>query len=122
MKKIYFNRKPKYLDKKTKIPVFEQQKTNLNEFSIQNADKIHDNALKWLFDTHYETEKNFRKKLIKKLNLKKGNSILVTGAGSGNDLTYILDKIGPNGIIFIQDYAKEMLIAGFKKIKKKKKY
>ena len=61
MKKIYFNRKPKYLDKKTKIPVFEQQKLTFNEFSIQNADKIHDNALKWLFDTHYETEKNFRK-------------------------------------------------------------
>ena len=60
--------------------------------------------------------------MIKKLNLKKSNSFLVTGAGSGNDLTYILDKIGPNGIIFIQDYAKEMLIAGFKKIKKIKKY
>ena len=57
IKKLY-NCSPKHIDKNTNIPVFKNQEINLNEFSIKNAAEIHDNALKWLFDTHKVNEED----------------------------------------------------------------
>ena len=124
MKANLYNKKPHHIDKKSKIPIFDYQKKNINEFSIKNAAKIHDNALNWLFKTHKVNEHQLRKYLIGKMNLKKGSKVLVTATGAGNDLEYISDKIGKTGEIYAQDYAKEMLFAAFernKKIKKKNK-
>ena len=41
MTKILYNKKPKSIDKDTEIPIFDNQKENVNEFSI-----------KMCFDTH----------------------------------------------------------------------
>ena len=77
-----------------KIHKVDNQKENVNEFSIKNAAEIHDNALNWLFKTHNVNEEELRIELINKLDLKEGNKILVTATGAGNDLVYISKKIG----------------------------
>ena len=118
MKKKLYNCSPKYIDKVTNIPVFKNQKTNLNEFSIKNAAKIHDNALNWLFDTHKVNEEDFRRNIISRLNLKKGDKVLLTATGAGNDIKYIMEKIGPSGTLYAQDYSKEMLFAAYERSKK----
>ena len=119
MTKILYNKKPKSIDKDTKIPIFDNQKENVNEFSIKNAAEIHDNALNWLFKTHNVNEEELRIELINKLDLKEGNKILVTATGAGNDLVYISKKIGTSGQVYAQDYAKEMLLAAYHRTKKK---
>lgn len=116
-----YNKKPISYDKKNQIPIFESQKEGMNEFSITNAGKIHDNALKWLFKTHLIKEDNLRSYLIKKLNLKKKDKVLVTACGTGNDLEYITDCIGKDGTIYAQDFAKEMVFEAFSRIKKNPK-
>lgn len=122
MKKLLYSIKPKLIEKKTKIPIFENQKENVNEFSIKNAAEIHDNALDWLFKTHNVNEKKLRKTLINKLKLKKGDKVLVTATGAGNDLEYISRQIGKAGQIYAQDFAKEMLFAAYYRSKKIKKH
>ena len=117
IKKLY-NCSPKYIDKNTNIPVFKNQEINLNEFSITNAAEIHDNALKWLFDTHKVNEEDLRRDMISRLNLKKGDKVLMTATGAGNDLKYIMEQIGPTGTLYAQDYAKEMLFAAYERSKK----
>ena len=118
MKKLLYSKKPKLIDKNTNIPIFEVQKKNVNEFSIKNAAEIHDNALSWLFSTHNVNEKKLREELIGKLKLKKGDKVLVTATGAGNDLEYIAKRIGQSGQIYAQDYAKEMLFAAYYRTKK----
>ena len=118
MKKLLYSKKPKLIDKNTNIPIFEIQKKNVNEFSIKNAAEIHDNALSWLFSTHNVNEKKLREDLIGKLKLKKGDKVLVTATGAGNDLEYIAKRIGQSGQIYAQDYAKEMLFAAYYRTKK----
>ena len=118
MTKLLYNKKPKLTDKETQIPIFDNQKENVNEFSIKDAAEIHDNALSWLFKTHGVNENELRIELIDKLNLKEGNKILVTATGAGNDLAYISKKIGISGQVYAQDFAKEMLIAAYHRTKK----
>ena len=118
MTKLLYNKKPKLTDKETQIPIFDNQKENVNEFSIKDAAEIHDNALSWLFKTHGVNENELRIELIDKLNLKEGNKILVTATGAGNDLAYISKKIGIAGQVYAQDFAKEMLIAAYHRTKK----
>ena len=88
----FYSRKPKYIDKKTNIPVFKNQDEDVNEFSILNAAEIHDNALKWLFATHNVSEDELRRNMINKLDLKKGDNVLMTATGAGNDIKYIMEK------------------------------
>ncbi len=118
MKNKLYNCDPKYIDQGTDIPIFKHQEINVNEFSIKNAAEIHDNALKWLFDTHKVNEKALREDMINKLNLKKGDTILMTATGAGNDIKYIMDKIDTDGTLYAQDYAKEMLFAAHDRAKK----
>jgi SAM-dependent methyltransferase len=117
MDKKFYRIEPNYYDKLNGIPVFTSQDLDVNEFSIRNAAEIHDNALKWLFDTHNVKEDDLRKNLIERLDLKEGDTVLMTATGAGNDIKYILDKIGKTGTLYAQDYAKEMLFAAYERIK-----
>jgi SAM-dependent methyltransferase len=117
VKKLY-NTSPVYVDKKTNIPVFKHQELNVNEFSIKDAPEIHDNALKWLFDTHNVKEENLRIDIVNRLNLKEGDKVLITATGAGNDIKYIIEKIGIKGTLYAQDYAKEMLFAAYERSKR----
>lgn len=113
----FYSCKPKYIDTKTNIPVFKNQDEDVNEFSIRNAAEIHDNALKWLFDTHNVNEVDLRRNMVNKLDLKKGDNVLMTATGAGNDIKYIMEKIGTSGTLYAQDFAKEMLFAAFERSK-----
>lgn len=96
----------------TKIPIFASQPENVNEYTGENAAEIHDNSLRWLFNTFEIDEPSLRRRLIAKLDLRKGMKMLVTGVGAGNDLPYLVESMAGDGVIFAQDISKQMLLAG----------
>lgn len=96
----------------TQIPVFAESQSDSNEYSIENAAEIHDNSLRWLFKTFATDEDTLRGNLVSRLRLLKGQSLLVTGAGAGNDLPYLASLMQGEGTIFAQDIARPMLVAG----------
>lgn len=96
----------------TDVPVFASEPTGTNEYSQENAAEVHDNSLRWVFDTFQTDEDNLRQSLIARIGLMSGQRVLITGAGAGNDLPYIADLLDGRGEIYVQDIAKEMLLAG----------
>lgn len=96
----------------TEVPVFASQPEVSNEYSLVNAAEVHDNSLRWVFATFDEQEPRLRERLIARLDLKKGGRVLVTGAGAGNDLPYLVRAMDGVGEVVAQDIAKEMLLAG----------
>ena len=96
----------------TDVPVFASEPEGANEYSLTNAAEIHDNALRWVFATFESDEVGLRERLIARLSLKKGDKVLVTGAGAGNDLPYLVRALSGTGQIYAQDIAKEMLLSG----------
>jgi len=96
----------------TDIPVFFRAEQNTNEYTIQDAAAVHDNSLRWVFDTFGTDEASLRKSLVSRLRLAQGDKVLVTGAGAGNDLLYIVQSLGGRGEIYAQDIAQQMLLAG----------
>ena len=96
----------------TTVPVFACEAENANDYSQQDAVMIHDNSFRWVFQTFGTDELSLRKNLVARLNLSPGQTILVTGAGSGNDLPFIAKKLAGKGTIYAQDISKQMLIAG----------
>ena len=96
----------------TTIPVFADAPAGSSEYSIVDAAEFHDNALRWLFATFGTDEDTLRENLISRLGLVPGQSLLVTGAGAGNDLPYIAERMAGQGTIHAQDIASQMLLAG----------
>src|SRR5579863_487756 len=96
----------------TNVPVFAKEPEDANEYARQNAAMVHDNALRWVFATFQTDEVDLRESLVARLQLVKGNRVLVTGAGAGNDLPYLARRLEGRGEIFAQDIAQEMLLAG----------
>ena len=96
----------------TDVPIFASQPEVSNEYSIVNAAEVHDNSLRWVFATFDEQEPRLRERLIERLGLKPGDRVLVTGAGAGNDLPYLVRAMDGVGEVYAQDIAKEMLLAG----------
>lgn len=99
------------------VPVFASEPEGANEYSQENAAEIHDNALRWVFATFQADEEGLRERLIARIGLKKGERVLVTGAGAGNDLPYLTRALAGKGEIYAQDIAKEMLLAGVARYK-----
>lgn len=99
----------------SKVPVFASESAGANEYAIQDAAQIHDNALRWVFNTFSIDEEGLRSRLIARLGLKKNQTILITGAGAGNDLPYLAKAMGGAGAIYAQDIAVEMLMAGIER-------
>lgn len=100
-----------YVENST-VPVFACEAENANEYALKDAAIIHDNSLRWVFDTFGSDEPSLRESLISRLHLSKGQSVLVTGAGAGNDLPFIAQSLEGSGVIYAQDIAKQMLMAG----------
>ncbi|RUR08739.1 class I SAM-dependent methyltransferase [Legionella sp. km772] len=99
----------------TDVPVFACEPENANEYSTADAVAMHDNAFDWVYKTFGADEKTLRKNLISRLNLTKSKKILVTGAGNGNDLPFIIERLEGCGTIYAQDFAKQMLVDGVNK-------
>jgi ubiquinone/menaquinone biosynthesis C-methylase UbiE len=94
-----------------RVPVFSMQQLGHNEFSVENAVQLHNNAMNWLMETHRTTEDEMRRKLISAIPLKdrqKAYRILVTGCGEGRDLPYLLTEF-PESAYYVQDIAFPML-------------
>lgn len=98
--------------KETNIPIFACEPENANDYSVQDAVLIHDNSFNWVYKTFGTDEASLRKNLVSRLNLSKGQTILVTGAGSGRDLPFIAHGLDGYGAIYAQDISKQMLSAG----------
>lgn len=96
----------------TDVPVFASEPEGANEYAQHNAAEVHDNALRWVFNTFQTDEASLRERLIARIGLKAGDRVLVTGAGAGNDLPYLARALQGRGDVYVQDIAKEMLLAG----------
>lgn len=101
--------------KNTSAPIFECAQENMNEYNVAQAAEMHDNSLKWLFDTFGGSEHELRENLVSRLRLKKGQKVLITGAGAGNDLPYLARQLGADGIIFAQDFSAPMLASAIER-------
>ena len=101
----------------TKIPVFACIIEDENEYALKNAANVHDNSLAWIFNTFGTDEASVRKRLIDRLHLSKGQVVLITGAGAGNDLPYLAQSLEGGGTIYAQDISKQMLVAGVDRYK-----
>ncbi len=100
----------------TKVPIFAKELENSSEYAQKNAALIHDNALRWVFATFETNEASLRESLVARLQLSKGNKVLVTGAGTGNDLPFLAQSLGGQGEIYAQDIAQPMLLAGVERL------
>ncbi|MBA3536047.1 MAG: methyltransferase domain-containing protein [Tatlockia sp.] len=99
----------------TEVPVFACEADNANDYAQEDAVTIHDNSFRWVFQTFGTDESTLRKNLISRLKLSYGQTILVTGAGSGNDLPFLAQNLEGKGTIYAQDISKQMLTAGVQK-------
>lgn len=105
----------------SKVPVFAKVGGSESEYGAEDAAVIHDNALRWVFETFKTPENELRKNLIGRLGLKPGQRILVTGAGAGNDLPYIMENL-KTGSIYAQDISEQMLLAGYRRLSQLSNY
>lgn len=96
----------------TSVPLFACEDEDANEYAVHDAAEIHDNSLRWVFETFGSDEPTLRKSLVSRLRLSKGQTVLITGAGAGNDLPYLAECLEGEGIIYAQDISKQMLLAG----------
>jgi SAM-dependent methyltransferase len=94
------------------VPVFAKKPEDSNEYTRQNAAVVHDNSLRWVFATFESDETTLRNNLVARLQLAQGHRVLVTGAGAGNDLPYLVRSLGGQGEIYAQDIAQEMILSG----------
>lgn len=96
----------------TKVPVFADEPAAANEYTSEDAATVHDNALRWVLETFAVDESSLRERLTARLELRRGQRIIVTGAGAGNDLPYLAQGLAGEGAIYAQDIASQMLLAG----------
>lgn len=89
----------------------EGQRASLAMYGIEAAEAMYRNFLDWLFRTFDEDEPAWRAAMARRLRLRPGDAVLVTGCGLGDDIGPILDAIGPGGELHAQDLAPEMVHA-----------
>jgi len=101
-----------------KIPNFlvareygEASKQSLDMYAQEASAEIYRNFLAWLFQTFNENESSFRANLAAKLQLQKGNKVLITGCGLGDDISAVLDAVGSDGEVYANDLTSEMVVA-----------
>ena len=96
----------------TTVPVFCKEPDDASEYASGGSAEKHDNALRWVLSTFHADEAGLRGGLVARLQLRKGGRVLITGAGTGNDLPYLAQALGGSGEIYAQDIAQQMLLAG----------
>ncbi len=96
----------------THIPVFDRLPDDANEYARGESAAKHDNALRWVLSTFGSDEARLRESLVEKLQLHEGDRVLITGAGTGNDLPFLARRLAGRGEIYAQDIAQQMLLTG----------
>jgi ubiquinone/menaquinone biosynthesis C-methylase UbiE len=90
-------------------------RSNLEMYNAHNSIEIYRNFLDRLFKTFSENEDEFRRNLIGYLRLSKGDKVLITGCGLGDDISIISECVGSAGEIHAQDLSKAMVIEASRK-------
>jgi SAM-dependent methyltransferase len=88
----------------------EAAEQSLAMYDQHTSTEMYRNFLNWLFQTFNENESSFRASLIARLNLRKGNKVLITGCGLGDDIQPALDAIGSEGEVYANDLAEQMVV------------
>lgn len=89
----------------------EAARQSLSFYDHKTSAEIYRNFLDWMFQTFNENESSFRANLIGKLKLRKGNKVLITGCGLGDDIGSAVDVVGSGGEVYASDLAAEMVFA-----------
>lgn len=87
-------------------------------YKENDAELVYENLLTWLFETFNQDIATFRNSLIEKLNLKEGSKVLVIRCELGDDVIYIIPKVGNSGEIFVQDLSDVMVAASVRMLNK----
>jgi len=83
-----------------------------DRFALQQSeDRVdaYDRYLPLTFSTYGEDEQAVREAMVDKLNLKPGDVVLETGAGTGRDSEIIANRLGRDGRLYIQDLSPSFL-------------
>ena len=89
-----------------------------NEQYKQMAE-VYDIFSKYLFEMVYENEEEQRARLIKELQVKKGDKVLEVSCGTGLNVQYLLDAVGQEGEVHALDLSKHMIFKAIEKFKDK---
>jgi SAM-dependent methyltransferase len=97
---------PNFLD----VPVMgEGQRSSFAMYGEEAAQEMYRNFLNWLFTTFNEEEGTWRRAMTARLRLRPGDAVLVTGCGLGDDISPLLDAVGPGGEVHAQDLSPDMI-------------
>ena len=98
------------------IPVFldvaklgEMEKNTQSEYDLV-ANEFYDNAVDWLFESFYEDETKVREGMVDLLNLHPKSRVLEIGCGTGRDSFRIGRRLGGEGVLYVQDLSRNMVI------------
>lgn len=83
--------------------------TTAGMYDASDSAAIYRNFLDWLYATFGENEAQFRRSLIERLHLQKGQRVLVTGCGLGDDVLALVDMFGSDCQVVATDLSTEML-------------
>jgi ubiquinone/menaquinone biosynthesis C-methylase UbiE len=93
------------------------EKERLEQTSYNNAAQRYDAGVSWVFESLNSNENETREMVTSLLDLKPGMKVLEVGAGTGKDSKLIIDKVTPNGEVWLSDLSPEMLKIAKNKLK-----
>jgi len=93
-------------------------RNNLQAYNSSNSVEIYRNFLDWLFQTFNVSEPEFRAQLLSHLRLAKGQRVLITGCGLGEDIPMVIEAVGESGEVHAQDLSKAMVLEAARKNKR----
>jgi ubiquinone/menaquinone biosynthesis C-methylase UbiE/uncharacterized protein YbaR (Trm112 family) len=82
-------------------PLPETDRLSRQEYD-RGADNYDDN-MAFTFETFGEDERAFRERMVSELHLSPNARVLETGAGSGRDTALIVQRLGSEGLLCVQD-------------------
>jgi len=91
-------------------------KINLDIYNQPFSVERYRNELAWLYATFGEDESSFRRRNLEKLQIQRGQKILITGCGLGSDIQPVAEAVGAEGEVYAQDLAPEMVIYAAKSL------
>ena len=71
--------------------------------------EAYDSGLEWMWKAFASDEDAVRNAMIDLLDVESGSRVVETGCGTGQDSVRIVERIGPDGMLFAQDLSRGML-------------
>ncbi len=87
----------------------EKEKKAKRDYEEYYTEEFYTNATDWLFKSFHEDEEVVREKIADLLELKKNSRVLEVGCGTGSDTLHIARRLGPEGVLFVQDISGSMV-------------